>query len=92
MRLFRLRLEQQHPAVRWFRPGTQPRCRRTSSNASSMGLRSAAGDKTAMRRIRSGCCANAPSGHAAAPPTAAMNCRRLMASPRKGGLGYHSRR
>jgi hypothetical protein len=34
---------------------------------------------TAMRRIRSGCCARAASGHAtAAPPSAAKNFRRLM--------------
>ena len=29
-----------------------------------------------MRRTRSGCCACAASGHAAAPPSADMNCRR----------------
>ena len=31
-----------------------------------------------MRRIRSGCCARAASGHAAAPPRSAMKLRRLM--------------
>ena len=31
-----------------------------------------------MRRIRSGCCARAANGHAAAPPSAAMNARRFM--------------
>ena len=30
------------------------------------------------RRIRSGCCARATSGHAAALPSAAMNSRRLI--------------
>ena len=35
-----------------------------------------------MRRIRSGCCARAASGHAdAAPPSIVMNSRRLIASP-----------
>ena len=33
---------------------------------------------TPMRRIRSGCCARAASGHAAAPPISVMNSRRLM--------------
>jgi hypothetical protein len=34
---------------------------------------------TPMRRIRSGCCARAASGHAAAaPPTSDMNSRRLI--------------
>ena len=28
-----------------------------------------------MRRIRSGCCARAASGHAAAPPSSVMNSR-----------------
>src|SRR2546429_9524948 len=31
-----------------------------------------------MRRIRSPCCAPAPSGHAAEPPSSVMNWRRLM--------------
>ena len=31
-----------------------------------------------MRRIRSGCCARAASGHAAAPPRAAINARRFV--------------
>jgi hypothetical protein len=30
------------------------------------------------RRMRSGCCARATSGHAAAPPSPAMNSRRFM--------------
>ena len=36
---------------------------------------------TPMRRIRSGCCARAASGHAAAPPSSVMNSRRLIAAP-----------
>ena len=32
---------------------------------------------TPMRRIRSGCCARAASGHAAAPPSSVMNSRRV---------------
>ena len=41
-----------------------------------------------MRRMRSGCCARAVSGHAAAPPRSVMNSRRfttrcLRASNRK---------
>ena len=38
-----------------------------------------------MRRIRSGCCARAASGHAAAPPRAAMNARRLISHPSDKG-------
>ena len=35
-----------------------------------------------MRRIRSGCCARAASGHAAAaPPRSVMNSRRLHVPP-----------
>ena len=37
---------------------------------------SAASMSTPMRRIRSGCCARAASGHAAAPPSSVMNSRR----------------
>jgi hypothetical protein len=32
---------------------------------------------TPMRRIRSGCCACALSGHVAAPPSSVMNSRRF---------------
>src|SRR6516225_8127177 len=35
---------------------------------------------TPMRRTRSPCCAHAASGHAAAPPSPAMNSRRLISS------------
>ena len=38
-----------------------------------------------MRRIRSGCCARATTGHAAAPPRAAMNARRLISHPSDKG-------
>ena len=31
-----------------------------------------------MRRTRSGCCARAASGHAAAPPSSVMNSRRSI--------------
>jgi hypothetical protein len=34
--------------------------------------------KTPGRRIPSGCCARAATGHAAAPPTSAMNSRRFI--------------
>src|SRR5262245_42327598 len=40
----------------------------------------APGTSTPMRRILSPCCARTASGHAAAPPRAAMNSRRLMAA------------
>ena len=41
---------------------------------------------TPMRRIRSGCCARAASGQAAAaPPTSVMNSRRFIRSPRRRG-------
>src|SRR5215831_12694363 len=39
---------------------------------------------TAIRRIRSPCCARAASGHAAAaPPSSVMNSRRFIRSPRR---------
>jgi hypothetical protein len=46
-----------------------------------------------MRRIRSGCCARAKSGQAAADPaTTLMNSRRLIASPREEGIvAVHTR-
>ena len=34
-----------------------------------------------------GCCARAASGHAAAPPSPAMNARRRMHPSREDGLG-----
>ena len=40
---------------------------------------------TPMRRTRSGCCARAASGHAAAPPRTVMKSRRLIRSPRRRG-------
>jgi len=39
-----------------------------------------------MRRIRSGCCARADSGHAAAPPISLMKSRRLKLDPRFPGM------
>jgi hypothetical protein len=48
-----------------------------------------------VRRTRSGCCAGAPSGHAAAaPPSSVMNSRRLMCGwppPGKRSLGVQHR-
>ena len=35
-----------------------------------------------MRRVRSGCCARAASGHVATPPISVMNSRRLILVPR----------
>jgi len=40
-----------------------------------------------MRRIRSGCCARAASGDAAAPPSNAMNWRRCMCPARTAHNG-----
>jgi hypothetical protein len=43
-------------------------------------------DSATIRRIRSGCCARAASGHAAAaPPSSVMNARLLIRSPRRRG-------
>jgi hypothetical protein len=42
-----------------------------------------------MRRIRSGCCARAATGHAAAAPTNEMKVRRLMKTPQVDGPTYH---
>src|SRR6516164_4983168 len=39
---------------------------------------------TPIRRIRSACCARAASGNAAAPPTMAINSRRLMVPSNRG--------
>jgi hypothetical protein len=38
---------------------------------------------TPIRRMRSGCCARAASGHAAAPPSSVMSARRFTQSPRR---------
>ena len=40
-----------------------------------------------MRCIRSGCCAHAVSGRAAAPPSSVMNSRHLTRSPRRHAVG-----
>ena len=45
---------------------------------------------TPMRRMRSGCCARAASGHAVAAPSSVMNSRRLMSNT--GGPPTASRR
>jgi hypothetical protein len=42
---------------------------------------SSPGMSTPMRRTRSPCCARATTGHAAALPSPAMNCRRRIRDP-----------
>src|SRR5262249_2747951 len=54
-------------------------------------------ESTPMRRMRSGCCARAANGNAAAEPTTALiKSRRLIAAPDQDrhriGLGYHTDR
>jgi hypothetical protein len=46
-----------------------------------------------MRRIRSGCCARADSGHAAAPPMSVMKWRRCIVFPDLGSrqIGFRLR-
>ena len=44
---------------------------------------------TPIRRTRSGCCARAASGHAAAPPRRVINLRRLMAPLKPRIVPYH---
>jgi len=65
------------------RPFDHPSLPSVCSNAATRGRfpgsSSACPIKTPIRRIRSGCCARAASGHAAAaPPSSVMNERRLM--------------
>src|SRR6266536_2595644 len=65
-----------HPSSRSPRRRAETRICPSSPSASPM--------STAMRRIRSGCCARAASGHAAAaPPSSVMKLRRLIRSPRR---------
>ena len=64
-------------------PAVHPSCWSPSRNAVTWACASASlsanGISTPMRRMRSGCCARAASGHAAAaPPRSVMNSRRRM--------------
>src|SRR5262245_19206236 len=62
-----------------FHPNSPSPCRNAALRASACGLSASRLVSTPMRRIRSGCCARAASGHAAAaPPSAASNSRRPM--------------
>ena len=84
----------QRVSIRTLRPSVQPNCRspsrKAASRACSIGSRPAPPISTPMRRIRSGCCARAASGHAATVPlSSVMNSRRFIAaiirSPRRRG-------
>src|SRR6516165_8085092 len=69
--------------MRTLRASDHPRfsspCRNAARRVLISGSSSAKAVSTPIRRIRSGCCARAPTGHdAAAPPSAASNSRRPM--------------
>jgi hypothetical protein len=72
----------QRVSIRTLRPSAQPNCCRLCRNAAMRACDSessaAEAMSTPMRGIRSGCCARAASGHAAAaPPSSVMNSRRF---------------
>jgi len=67
-------------SIRIPRPSFQPNCCNPCRNAATRACpsrSSASPTSTPIRRVRSACCARAPSGHAAAPPTSIMNSRRF---------------
>src|SRR4051812_48348331 len=72
----------QRVSIRTFRPSTQPKrassCTNAAMRAYDSGSSAAEPNSTPMRRMRSGCCAKAPSGANAAPPVRTMKSRRLM--------------
>ena len=76
-------------SIRTLRPSVQPNCCKPCRNAPMRACPSASSVviSTPMRRIRSGCCARAANGHAAAaPPSSVMNSRRFIRSPRRPAL------
>ena len=86
----------QRTSIRTLRPTAHPAsckpCRNAARRACPSGSSAARFMTTPMRRARSGCCARAVSGHAAAPPRSVMNARRLMgAYPRPKGSADYSR-
>src|ERR1700676_4992681 len=68
--------------MRTLLPEVHPRRSRAFKNAATRARLSWSSEvvfmSTPIRRIRSGCCARATNGQAAAPPTPAMNSRRLI--------------
>jgi hypothetical protein len=65
-------------------PSSKSRLRKAASQAWASGSVSASELKTPTRRILSGCCAGATSGHmTAVPPASEMNSRRRVAAPAK---------
>ena len=89
-------LAPQRYATRTLRPTDQPSSCNPCRNAALRLCPSASSEarfmKIAMRRMRSGCCARAASGHVtAAPPRSVMNSRRFIVIPLVRGLGpYHT--
>jgi hypothetical protein len=73
-------------SIRTLRPSAQPKSASACVNAETKvfhtGSFSSPAISTPMRRMRSGCCARATSGQAAAPTSPAMNSRRLIRLPR----------
>src|SRR5262245_2601487 len=77
-------------AIRTLSPSRHPNfwnaCRNAAMRLRSSGSFSAKFVSIPIRRIRSGCCARAAIGHAAAaPPSSVMNSRRFIRSPRRRG-------
>jgi hypothetical protein len=75
----------QRASIRMLRPSVHPSFCSPSRNAAAKvcpsGSLSAKAIGSPIRRTPSACCPRAASGHAAAPPSTAMNWRRLMGSP-----------
>ena len=86
----------QRMSIFTLRPSDQPNCcspcRKAAILALPCGSSAAKPISTPMRRIRSACCARAATDHAAAPPSRAMNSRRLMRVPILQGHRSHSNR
>ena len=62
-------------------------CANAAAQVLDSGSPAAVAISTAIRRIRSACCARAASGHVAAvPPRSVMNSRRFMIVPFSGRL------
>src|SRR5262245_28393121 len=72
----------QRTSMSTLRPTAKPAscspCRNAATRLCPSGSSAARCMSTPIRRIFCACCARAASGHAAAPPSSAMNARRLM--------------
>ena len=74
-------------SILMFRPSVYPNSRNRFRSAAMLraAVATESGDMTPTNGV-AGCCPRAASGHAAAPPSPAMNSRRLIYPSRKGAL------